>query len=253
VQGVFEIKSEASGLTRNVRQCLDDFAIPLRLSSTVCAVHGKGRVESVTVADVDQRGAVMPATCRDIACDCLILSVGLIPENETALSLGVGLDPATRGPRVDQSGACPEPGVFACGNCLHVSDLADYASEGGEAAGRAAASYALSRRPAGAAAGRSSAAASPERDLVPLKAGPGLLYAVPQFVDPGLPGKAVLSFRSNSTLKAGARLVLRADGREIASKIFRALRPPEMERLEFDAGAVPDAACALQLDLERRQ
>ncbi|MBL8967335.1 MAG: FAD-dependent oxidoreductase [Spirochaetaceae bacterium] len=248
VEGVYELKSEPSGLSRNLRQCLEDFGIPLHLSTTVVEVHGKRRVEAVTVAAVDQRGQVLPGTERRVACDTLVLSVGLIPENEIAESLGLSLDPATKGPRVDQAGESQAEGVFVCGNALHVNDLADYVSESGEAAGRAAAAFAA-RNGAPAARGR----------LVPVKAGPGFLYAVPQFVDRGRPGKAVLYFRSNATLREGARFAARAIGPDgapaatLLEKRYAALRPPEMERVEIDVALVPVDAAAVSLELERKE
>lgn len=248
VEGVYELKAEPSGLSRNVRQCLEDFGIPLHLSTTVTEVHGKRRVEAVTVASVDARGQAMAGTERRVACDTLVLSVGLIPEDEMALSLGLDLDPATKGPRVDQAGASREEGVFVCGNALHVNDLADYVSESGAAAGKAAAEHA-----AGGAGRR------PERRLAPVKAGPGFLYAVPQFIDLSRPGPAVLYFRSNATLREGARLAVRAlgpggeDAGLLLEKSYAALRPPEMERIEIDPASIPAGAASVALELERKE
>ncbi|MGO8692765.1 MAG: NAD(P)/FAD-dependent oxidoreductase [Rectinemataceae bacterium] len=245
VEGVYEIRAEPSGLSRNLRQCLDDFGIPLHLSTTVTEVQGRGRLERLTVASVDQRGVPLRGTERSIACDTLILSVGLIPENEIALTLGVGLDPTTRGPRVDQSGACLEEGIFCCGNALHVNDLADYVSESGSRAGSASARRAKN--------GRS------ERALIPLKAGSGLLYAVPQFLDIGASGRTVVYFRANSTWKRSVRLAGMAvgggfaGGKEILSRVYRGLRPPEMERVELELDAIPRDAEAIILELERKE
>ena len=115
VIGAYEAKPEPSGLSRNLRQCLDDYGIPLALSSTVTAVHGGRRVEGVTTARVDGAMRPIPGTERELSCDTLVLSVGLIPENELAKSLGVPLDPRTRGPRVDQNMHSLVDGVFACG------------------------------------------------------------------------------------------------------------------------------------------
>ena len=261
VEGVYELKSEPSGLARNLRQCLDDFGIPLHLSMTVIEVRGKRRVESVTVAAVDARGAPIPGTERKIDCDTLVLSVGLIPENELGLSLGLSLDPSTRGPKADQRGATSVPGLFACGNALHVNDLVDYVSDSGEAAGRAAAAYAASRA-IGTAVG-------PETEnavgAISLKAGPGFLYAVPQWIEPA-GGEAVIYFRSNATIREGVKVRLRAiggtiggatingaalDGAVLVEKRFAALRPPEMERLIMDPAAIPAGTSELFLELER--
>ena len=251
VEGVYELKPEPSGLSRNLHQCLDDFGIPLSLSTTVTEVHGSRRVEAVTVAKVDARGQPIAGTERRIACDCLILSVGLIPENEVAASLGLHLDPSTKGPAVDQNGASAVDGVFVCGNALHVNDLVDYVSESGEIAGAAAAGHALAGR--GAEAPRPAA-----RRAIRLKAGTGFLYAVPQFIDVSRSGKAVVFFRSNSTIREGARVTLRAMGQAAVSaalleKSYAALRPPEMERIEIDVGAIPAEADALVLELERKE
>ena len=128
VQAVFEIQPYPSGLTRNIRQCLDDFGIPLCLSHTVTKVHGERRVTGVTVQKVDDRFRPIPGTEQFCSCDTLILSVGLIPENELSLGAGVKLDPHTRGPIVNERFETSVPGIFAAGNVLHVHDLADYVS-----------------------------------------------------------------------------------------------------------------------------
>lgn len=244
VQGVYEIKGEPSGLSRNLRQCLDDFGIPLHLSTTVTTVHGKGRVTGVTLASVDQRGSPLAGTEAEVACDALVLSVGLIPENEVAASLGLELDRVTRGPKVDQFGACLAEGLYCCGNALHVNDLADYVSESGEAAGRAAAAYALGQGPGGS-----------RRELLPVKAGTGVLYAVPQYLDLSAGGSARVYFRSNATLREGARLVARTGetGAVVLSKAYLALRPPEMERVEIDLSRLPADAASLCLEIERKE
>jgi len=241
VEGVYEIKGEPSGLSRNLRQCLDDFGIPLHLATTVTEVFGKRRVEAVSVAGVDERGKVIQGTERRVDCDTLVLSVGLIPENEMALSLGLSLDPATKGPRVDQTGASEVDGVYVCGNALHVNDLVDYVSESGETAGAAAAAFALE------------AGKHEPRRLVPLKAGHGFLYAVPQFIDTAKAGPAALYFRSASTVREGAKVELLCGGRSILKKNYAALRPPEMERLEIEASALGAEAIELALSLERRE
>lgn len=238
VEGVYEIKGEPSGLTRNVHQCLEDFGIGLRLYSTVSEVHGKRRVEGVTIARTDGRQRIVPGGEREIACDTLVLSVGLIPENELALSLGVPLDAATRGPKLDQNMHTLADGIFACGNAVHVSDLADYVSESGEIAGRAAAAFALGGKR--------------ERVLVPLRAGPGLLYAVPQFVDAASATPAVTFFRSNASLLDGPRVSIRGSSRgAILSRGYLALRPPEMERITLpDTDFMGEAALFVELDRE---
>ncbi len=251
VLGAHEVKGEPSGLSRNLRQCLDDYGIPLKLSSTVTAVHGSRRVVGVTTARVDAAMRPIPGTERDVACDTLILSVGLIPENEIARSLGVPLHPATKGPAVDQNMQTLADGVFACGNAVHVNDLADYVSESGETAGRSAAAYAASRR---AGAGRASG-----RRLAPVEAGPGFLYAVPQYFDLDAPRddrRPAFYFRSRATEPRGAVVRLKAGGASLFERSYAALRPPEMERFELGADAIAAAAGAgsdrLVIEMERR-
>ena len=143
VEGVYELMPYANGLRRNVKNCLDDFGIPLHLSTTVTRVIGHDRVEAVEVSQVDERLAPISGTERIVPCDTLLLSVGLIPENELSVAAGVELDPRTRGAVVDQSLQTGVPGIFACGNVLHVHDLADNVTTESERAGAAAAAYAL--------------------------------------------------------------------------------------------------------------
>lgn len=143
VEGVYELMPYANGLRRNVKNCLDDFGIPLHLSTTVTRVIGHDRVEAVEVSQVDEHLAPIPGTERIVPCDTLLLSVGLIPENELSVGAGVELDPRTRGAVVDQSLQTGVPGIFACGNVLHVHDLADNVTTESERAGAAAAAYAL--------------------------------------------------------------------------------------------------------------
>ncbi|NCA97741.1 MAG: FAD-dependent oxidoreductase, partial [Bacteroidia bacterium] len=135
VEGVYEIKPTPSGLSRNIVQCLEDFDIPLHLSHTVTRVYGDDRLTGVQIAKVDQAYKVIPGTERYIECDALILSVGLIPENEMAENLEVPINPKTKGPYCDQTMETLVDGIYSCGNSLHVSDLADYVSETGELAG----------------------------------------------------------------------------------------------------------------------
>ncbi len=141
VKGVFEIMPYSNGLERNVRQCLRDFNIPLELSTTVIDIKGRQRLESVTVAQVDPALRPIPGTAREIPCDTLLLSVGLIPENELSKKAGVPLSPLTGGAVVDENFMTSVPGIFSCGNVLQIHDVADFASYEGFAAGRAAARY----------------------------------------------------------------------------------------------------------------
>ncbi|MFR9192361.1 MAG: FAD-dependent oxidoreductase [Anaerovoracaceae bacterium] len=143
VEAVCEIMEDSGGLTRNISQCLRDFNIPLKLSHTVTQIHGKERLKGVTVAKVDQDKKPINGTEEYIPCDTLMLSVGLIPENELSKMAGIKIDTRTKGPVVDENRQTSVPGIFACGNVVKVHELVDYVSDEGETAGRAAAAYAM--------------------------------------------------------------------------------------------------------------
>ena len=146
VIGVSEIMPYSNGLARNIKQCLEDFDIPLYLSHTVESVHGKGRLESITLIEVDDKLQKIEGSEQEIKCDLLLLSVGLIPENSLIEELGVDLDPRTKGAIVDDSYMTSIDGIFACGNTLHVHDLVDYVSQEGKKCGKAAANYVLNSK-----------------------------------------------------------------------------------------------------------
>ncbi|MCL2880243.1 MAG: NAD(P)/FAD-dependent oxidoreductase [Treponema sp.] len=218
VLGVYEAKPTPGGLTRNIYQCLEDFDIPLYTSKTITRLFGDSRISAVEVSDVDENLEPVPGTEKRVECDALILSVGLIPENELAESLGIAIDRRTNGPVADQNCQTSQAGVFCCGNALHVNDLVDYVSETGETAGRAAARY------SGANAAEYAA----------LEAASGIQYVVPQKLDLGsLNGSVPVYFRSKSEM-GKARLSVNLDGKEIFGKNYARLRPPEMERLELN-------------------
>ena len=143
VKVVAELMPYSGGLKRNIVQCLNDYDIPLKLSHTVVDIHGKERVTGITLAKVDEKGKPIPGTEEEYACDTLLLSCGLIPENELSRELGVELNPVTSGPVIDESLETNVPGVFACGNVLHVHDLVDFVSEEADRAGTCAARYIL--------------------------------------------------------------------------------------------------------------
>ncbi len=149
VEAVCELMPYSGGLARNIEQCLNDFGIPLMLSHTVVEIHGKERVTGVTIAKVDERRRPIPETRQYIECDTLLLSVGLLPENELTKSADIALDRITGGAVVDQNRQTEIEGVYACGNVLHVHDLVDYVSEESEIAGKAAAAYVSGIAPAG--------------------------------------------------------------------------------------------------------
>lgn len=233
VLGVYEAKPEPSGLTRNISQCLDDFGIPLYTSKTVTRVFGEGRLSAVEISDVDEKMAPIPGTETVLECDALILSVGLIPENEIAETLKVPLDPRTRGPVTDQNCQTLVDGVFVCGNAWHVNDLVDYVSESGETAGRSAALY-----------------RGDPRSSAELKAGKGFLYLVPQRLELSGAQKATVFFRSRAEM-GRSRLTVTVDGKELLKKSYNQLRPPEMQRLEIDfsaAGPTPGSEILFELE-----
>lgn len=151
---VAEVMQQPSGLARNVRQCLFDYDIPLHLRTTVSNIYGKGRLEAVELSAVDEQLQPIPGTQRRVDCDTLILSVGLIPENEVAKTAQIALDPVTNGTMTDQYLQTSVPGIFACGNCRAVMDLADFVSEQAETAGKNAAAYAQRQRAGGSASGQ---------------------------------------------------------------------------------------------------
>jgi thioredoxin reductase len=246
VLGVYEAKPSPSGLSRNIVQCLHDFGIPLHTSRTVSQVFGHERLEGVEIVQTDKALEPIPGTEERIPCDGLILSVGLIPENELAQSLGVPLHPATKGPVCDQRGMTAIPGVFSCGNALLVNDLVDYVSQGGGIAGKNAARFALEQgNSAGANQGRG------ERRLADITWDANFLCLTPQRFDLDYPEpETTLFFRSQE--ERGLTLVrASAGGREIFRKKYRQLKPPEMERIQADfskAGLEQGAAVSFTME-----
>ena len=232
VEGVYELMPYANGLRRNVKNCLDDFGIPLHLSTTVTRVIGHDRVEAVEMSQVDERLAPIPGTERIIPCDTLLLSVGLIPENELSVAAGVELDPRTRGAVVDQSLQTGVPGIFACGNVLHVHDLADNVTTESERAGTAAAAWAL-----GGAAGAEADAASASCELKVSPAGiagyalPGCITAV---------ALTRVNFRVRRPVDA-ARVRILANGEELFAGKIRAFKPSVMESFPLPAKVIQQA------------
>lgn len=229
VEGVYELMPYANGLRRNVKNCLDDFGIPLRLSTTVTRVIGHDRVEAVEVSQVDEHLAPIPGTERIVPCDTLLLSVGLIPENELSVGAGVELDPRTRGAVVDQSLQTGVPGIFACGNVLHVHDLADNVTTESERAGAAAAAWALG-------------------GSADVKTGPGCQLTVSPAGIAGyaLPGRITtvgltkLNFRVRRPVDA-ARVRILAHSEELFAGKVRPFKPSVMESFPLPAKVIQRA------------
>lgn len=231
VEGVYELMPYANGLGRNVKNCLDDFGIPLHLSTTVTRVIGRDRLEAVEVSQVDEHLAPIPGTERVVSCDTLLLSVGLIPENELSVAAGVELDPRTRGAVVDQSLQTGVPGIFACGNVLHVHDLADNVTTESERAGTAAAAWALGA--VGTAAGVTDA---------------GCQFTVSPAGIAGyaLPGRITavaltkLNFRVRRPVNAARVRILAGDEELFAGKV-RPFKPSVMESFPLPAKVIQRA------------
>ena len=232
VEGVYELMPYANGLRRNVKNCLDDFGIPLHLSTTVTRVIGHDRVEAVEVSQVDEHLAPIPGTERIVPCDTLLLSVGLIPENELSVGTGVELDPRTRGAVVDQTLQTGVPGIFACGNVLHVHDLADNVTTESERAGAAAAAWAL-----GSAEETGATAASASCELTVSPAGIAG-YALPGRIT--TVGLTKLNFRVRRPDDAARVRILAGDKELFAGKI-RAFKPSVMESFPLPAKVIQQA------------
>lgn len=232
VEGVYELMPYANGLRRNVKNCLDNFGIPLHLSTTVTRVIGHDRVEAVEVSQVDERLAPISGTERIVPCDTLLLSVGLIPENELSVAAGVELDPRTRGAVVDQSLQTGVPGIFACGNVLHVHDLADNVTTESERAGAAAAAYAL-----GGGADAEAGAPGVGCQLTVSPAGIAG-YALPGRITAAALTK--LNFRVRRPVDA-ARVKILADGEELFAGKVRAFKPSVMESFPLPAKVIQRA------------
>ncbi len=214
VECVCELMPYSSGLTRNIVQCLDDFGIPLYLSTTVIDIHGKDRVTGVTIASVDENRRPIPGTERLIECDTLLLSVGLIPENELTRAVGIGLDRVTNGAVVDEYRETDHEGVFACGNVLHVHDLVDFVTLESQTAGEGAARYVLGKKQ--------------KSDQVTTKGVGTVRYIVPQKINLNNEGDVKLFFRVGNTFK-NATVKVKYNGNELISRKRPRLAPGEME------------------------
>ena len=215
VIGVAEIQPYSNGLARNIKQCLEDFDIPLYLSHTVESVHGDSRLESITLVQVDEKLRKIEGTEQEIECDCLLLSVGLIPENSLLEDLTVRLDPKTRGAYIDETYMTSVDGIFACGNALHVHDLVDYVSIEGKNCGRHAADYILKR--------------TKEAPLVENKCVSGVSYVVPQTFHPA--SDIDFMFRVN---KVFGESYIHVYGKGLDKKIKKlGIVPSEMQKVSL--------------------
>lgn len=234
-----EVMPYSGGLTRNIVQCLHDFDIPLYLSHTITDIQGRDRVERVTVAEVGPDRKPIAGTERTFDCDTVLLSVGLIPENELSRAAGLEMDPRTNGPCVYENMETSVPGVFACGNVVHVHDLVDFVTAESQRAGRAAAAFCAG----------GSAAATP---LLPLKAGNGVGYTVPQQIRMENTGDGVPVFFRVRAVYRDAKIVVRdAEGTQIAAFPREHLAPGEMETIRLPRVLLQKAAGALKVEIEK--
>lgn len=218
VKAVCELMPYSGGLKRNIVQCLDDFDIPLLLSHTVIDIKGKERVTSVVIAEVDQHSKPIPGTEQEITCDTLLLSCGLLPENELSRAADVKINPATNGPVVNESFETSIPGVFACGNVLHVHDLVDYVSEESARAGKSAARYVKSGQ-------------KPDVKAVQIKTENGVRYTVPSTVRINeLEDDLIIRFRSTCVFK-DSYIEVKLDGQQKIRRRKQIITPGEMEQV----------------------
>lgn len=231
VEGVYELMPYANGLRRNVKNCLDDFGIPLHLSTTVTRVIGHDRVEAVEVSQVDEHLAPIPGTERIVPCDTLLLSVDLIPENELSVAAGVELDPRTRGAVVDQSLQTGVPGIFACGNVLHVHDLADNVTTESERAGAAAAAWALGAVDTAAGVADAGCQLTVSPAGIAGYALPGRITTV---------GLTKLNFRVRRPVDAARVRILAGDEEQFTGKV-RPFKPSAMESFPLPAKVIQRA------------
>ena len=218
VRAVCELMPYSGGLARNIEQCLNDFDIPLKLSHTVVEIHGKDRVEGVTIAKVDERRVPIPETREFIPCDTLLLSCGLIPENELTVGAGISLDRVTNGAIVDGERETEIDGVFACGNVLHVHDLVDYVSEEAVIAGRAAVKYVNGK--------------SDKGESIKLVTDGKVRYTVPQLIREAV--DTTVYFRVADVYR-DKKIVVRDGERVLISKKKQKLAPGEMETVKLTA------------------
>ena len=234
-----EVMPYSGGLMRNIVQCLQDYDIPLYLSHTIIDIQGKDRVERAVVAKVDENRRPIPGTEMVFDCDTILLSVGLIPENELTSGAGIALDPRTKGPVVFENMETSAPGVFACGNVVHVHDLVDFVTAESQRAGAAAARYALGQTNHGPA--------------VEIQNGEGVGYTVPQKVRPAAVDKKLEIFFRVRRVYGNSAVVVESEGQPLARFKREHLAPGEMEHITLPAALLAKAKGGLQVAVEEEQ
>ena len=235
VEAVCEIMPYSGGLTRNIVQCLEDYDIPLYLSTTVAEIHGKKRVEGVTIAQVDENRKIIDSTRRFIECDTLLLSVGLIPENELTTQAGIGLDRVTNGAVVDENCTTEREGIFACGNVLHVHDLVDYVSDEAERAGRAAADYIKN--------------GEIKSEYIAVKSAGDVRYVLPQHIHKA-PQEDVTLFMRVANPHGKVRFTVYSGKNQLATAVRLKAVPGEMEKIVIKKEKLADIAENITVSVE---
>ncbi|MGL6173293.1 MAG: NAD(P)/FAD-dependent oxidoreductase, partial [Cellulosilyticaceae bacterium] len=219
VQGVVELMPYSGGLKRNIVQCLNDYNIPLKLSHTVIQIHGKERVIGATIAQVDENLQPILETQEYIACDTILFSVGLLPENELSRLAGLEIG-ITGGPVVDENMQTNKPGIFACGNVLHVHDLVDFVTEESYAAAEGAVQYLKGIKD--------------KEDYMPIQVGEGIRYTVPTQINKKTTRKEIdIKFRVNNVYKK-SKINIYIDNQVISSKKHRIVAPGEMQKITLE-------------------
>lgn len=227
VKCVVEISPHSSGLNRNIAQCLDDYDIPLYLSHNISTIHGKNRIEGVTISKVDEKWNPIPGTEEHISCDTLLLSIGLIPENELTVNAGIELNRSTNGPRVKSNMETSMKGVFSCGNVLHVHDIVDFVTQESRVAGRNAANYIKGFDD------------SEDKELIETKALDGISYIVPNQIISGGKDGANLYMRSRN-IYSNVTIEIKSGEKLIKSKKMRTMIPSEMINIPLKPEEIAD-------------
>lgn len=240
VIGVAELLPYSGGLTRNIVQCLHDYNIPLLLSHTITRIDGRDRIEGIEVSEVDENRRPIPGTEKYYECDTLLLSVGLIPENELSKSANLKIDNVTGGPIVNEFMETTIEGIFACGNVVHVHDLVDYVSEEGRRAGKNAAKYVLE-------------GFSKSESVINTKAGKGIRYIVPQVIRLERLDNLITLFMRSDNVYSDVIMNVKLGEEVIKSIKKRAITPGEMERVDIDVSLLKDTTVetlVVELDKE---
>ena len=237
VEAVVEILPYSSGLPRNMKQCIEDFDIPVYYNSTVSQIFGRERVSSVMISEVDERRKPIPEKSFEVECDTLLISAGLIPETELAEQAGIEISPSTKGAVVTEDNQTSDPGIFSCGNVLHVHDMVDFVSEEGERTGICASEFVRRGEPAKASA-----------DMIEVVRGNGVGGTVPYRISRDLSGEVILMFRPTARY-SDSRIVVRDGETVLQSRNCVALTPGEMCSVSIDADSVRAAGPEITVEI----